>query len=113
LRTDQVLISDDRIALIDLDAACLADPARDLGNLIAYLDWKRIRGVAVPETVSAAVGDFRLGYARGGSDVDGRRLDYWRAASMLKIMGRRFTGSHTDEWPLTPRLLAEAERLIS
>ncbi len=113
LRTDQVLVSDGRIALVDLDGACLADPARDLGNLIAYLRWRVVRGVSALELVSAAVGSLQLGYLCAGGDVDRQRLDYWRAASMLKIIGRRFAADQADEWTLTPRLLDDAERLIA
>jgi Phosphotransferase enzyme family len=113
LRADQVLISDGRIALVDLDCACLANPARDLGNLIAYLRWRVVREVSPLELVSAAVGSLQLGYLSAGGAVERQELDYWRAASMLKIIGRRFAADQVDEWTLTPRLLDDAERLIA
>ena len=111
LRTDQVLISNDRIALVDLDDACLADPGRDVGNLVAYLEWKVIRGAAAATIVASAINDFTTAYTAVKS-LDDARLDDWRAASMLKIAGRRYKARQYDELPLVPALLNAVETLI-
>src|SRR5262249_60093533 len=42
-RTDQFMIEDGELVMIDLDGFCWANPARDLGNFMAYLGWKAIR----------------------------------------------------------------------
>src|SRR5205823_6488374 len=41
-RTDRLMIEDDHLVIIDLDSFCWANPACDVGNFLAYLDWKEI-----------------------------------------------------------------------
>ena len=43
MRTDQFLLQGDGLAMIDLTATARANPARDLGNFLAYMCWKAIR----------------------------------------------------------------------
>src|SRR6266704_3420403 len=42
-RSDQLLIEGDEPLMIDLDGLCWANPARDVGNFLAYLRWKAMR----------------------------------------------------------------------
>src|SRR5439155_9342588 len=42
-RSDQLLIEGDEPLMIDQDELCWANPARDVGNFLAYLRWKSIR----------------------------------------------------------------------
>jgi hypothetical protein len=112
MRTDQFLIgADGRMVLIDLDGVCLAEPARDLGNLLAYLDWKAIRRPAAAELVERAGDAFMAGYA-GRLPVSGERVAVHRAGSLLKIAGRRYRSLTVPEWPLVPRLVEAAAGLL-
>jgi aminoglycoside phosphotransferase (APT) family kinase protein len=112
-RTDQFLIERERLVLIDLDTACRAEPARDLGNLLAYLDWKAIRRPATAALVAQAGEVFLAGYAQGREPPAERRLARHRAASLLKIAGRRYRSLTVDEWPLVPRLVEAAGALAT
>jgi hypothetical protein len=94
-----------RLVMIDLDGACYAEPARDLGNFLAYLDWKAIRRPDLAAVVAGAEAAVLAGYAAERPLPPARRLALCRAASLLKIAGRRYRSLAVDEWPLVPRLL--------
>ncbi|MGH8900583.1 MAG: phosphotransferase [Egibacteraceae bacterium] len=112
LRTDAFLLSEGlRPVLIDLDSFCWAEPARDLGNLLAYLDWRAIRRSAESEGLRAAQA-FLDGYGTLLPLPEGDRLALCHAASLLKITGRRYRSLNIDEWPLVPRLLDRATVLL-
>ena len=108
LRTDQLLIDGSRLAAIDLDGFCWANPARDVGNMLAYLDWKAIRVPEHAALAERAQSAFLAGYENAGRPVAEQWLRAYRAVSMLKITGRRVRGLSVDEWPLLPRLLDTA-----
>jgi aminoglycoside phosphotransferase (APT) family kinase protein len=114
MRTDQFLIDGGSggLVLIDLDGVCLAEPARDLGNLLAYLDWKAIRRPADAAWVERAGAAFQAGYATGRS-VPADRVAVYRAGSLLKIAGRRYRSLTVPEWPLVPALLDAAAALVA
>jgi hypothetical protein len=111
LRTDQLLISGDRLVLIDLDTVCHAEPARDLANLLAYLDWKAIRHPQLICGLDAQRTAFLGGYSQRRSLPPARRLAIYRAASLVKIAGRRFRSLAVKEWPLVPVLIERAKEL--
>ena len=111
LRTDQLLISGDRLVLIDLDTVCLSEPARDVANLLAYLDWKSIRSPRLAGLLDAIRTAFLGGYSQRRSLPSTRSLASYRAASLVKIAGRRFRSLAVEEWPLVPILLERAEAL--
>jgi hypothetical protein len=113
MRTDQFLVDEGGgLVLIDLDGACLAEPARDLGNLLAYLDWKVIRRPGDAARVERAGTAFLAGYATGRPAPPARVATY-RAASLLKIAGRRYRSLTVPEWPLVPALLDAATALVA
>ena len=100
MRTDQYIIQGDRLAMIDLDGYCWANPARDLGNFLAYLCWKAIRQPEHAEFIERAGRAFLEGYLTVQGDIDERWLSVYQAASLLKIAGRRFRSLTYREWPL-------------
>jgi hypothetical protein len=109
LRTDQFLVDDDRgLVMMDLDGFCWATPARDIGNLLAYLDWRAIRRPEDAALVDEARRAFLEGYAATAPLPVSPWLAAFRAASMLKIAGRRFRSLSFDEWALVPKLLEAA-----
>ena len=105
MRTDQFLLQGDRLAMIDLDSYCWANPARDLGNFLAYLCWKAIRQPEHAQFVERAGRTFLEGYLNVHEDIDERWLSVYQAASLLKIAGRRFRSLTHLEWPLIIHLV--------
>jgi hypothetical protein len=121
LRTDQLLIelNEDkgrqaaRPALIDLDGVCWANPARDLGNLLAYLTWKALRQPDHAALIHQLKRAFLEGYAQVRPLPGGEWLACYQAASLFKIIGRRYSGLTVREWPLTAPLLDLALAMIN
>jgi hypothetical protein len=111
-RTDQFMIQDDELVLIDLDSLCLAEPERDVGNLLAYLRWKARRQPEHADFLAAAPERFLSGYASGGPAPDRIRTAVYEAASLLKIAGRRYRSLSVREWPKVPFLIETAAALI-
>ncbi len=109
-RAGQVVVDDDRLAVLDLDGVGLADPARDLGNATAYLDWQGLRtgSAGTPDLVRALLD----GYADAGGRADPDAVEWWHAASLLKIGGRRFRSLDTTHWDAVPSLVAAASGVL-
>jgi aminoglycoside phosphotransferase (APT) family kinase protein len=113
MRTDQFILQGDRLAMIDLDSYCWANPARDLGNFLAYLCWKAIRQPEHAQFVERAGRAFLEGYLSVHQDIDERWLSVYQAASLLKIAGRRFRSLTFLEWPLIIHLIQAAYSAIT
>ena len=109
-RPGQVIVNDGGMTVLDLDGAGLAEPERDLGNAMAYLDWQHLRraGAAAP----ILSGALQRGYAAAGGDADPDRLDWWHAAALLKIGGRRYRSLDTAHWDAVPSLVGAASSLL-
>jgi hypothetical protein len=112
LRTGQFLAADDGLTLVDLDTYCWANPARDVGNLLAFLDWRAIRNPAETGAVAEAQDAFLDGYSSVTAALDDRWLRLYRAATMLKIAGRRLRRLEIDDWPVLGDLVDAARATI-
>jgi hypothetical protein len=109
LRLDQIHIGAGGPVFIDLDSSCRAEPARDLGNLLAYLRWREIRQPAAAGTLTAVRGAFLEGYAaEAGAAADPVRVGLHQAATSLKIAGRCLQKLAVEEWEQVPRLVEVA-----
>lgn len=113
MRTDQYILQGDRLAMIDLDSYCWANPARDIGNFLAYLCWKAIRQPEHAQFVERAGRAFLEGYLTVQGDIDEKWLSIYQAASLLKIAGRRFRSLTYLEWPLVIHLIQGAFAAIT
>ncbi len=113
MRTDQFILQGDRLTMIDLDSYCWANPARDLGNFLAYLCWKAIRQPEHAQFVERAGRAFLEGYLSVQDDIDEKWLSVYQAASLLKIAGRRFRSLTYREWPLVIHLIQAAFAAIT
>jgi aminoglycoside phosphotransferase (APT) family kinase protein len=108
LHDGNVLLDDDRPALLDLDLVNRGDPAEDVGNMIAHLLLRTLqRGVSIEE--GRRTGDrFLDAYQRAGGSVDSRPIRAWGALTLFRLsciyLFRR-------TWrTMTPALLDEAVR---
>jgi hypothetical protein len=108
-----VLGNDGRMVVLDLDGACRSEPARDLGNFLAYLRWHAMRHPEQRAALAGARDAFLHGYGTAAPAVQPARLAQHEAASLVKIAGRRTRDLSTGEWPLLPGLLEQAERMLS
>lgn len=111
-RTDQFMIENGELVMIDLDGFCWANPARDLGNFMAYLRWKAIRKPHDATFIEHVGQLFLAGYRAAGQSIDQDWLARYTAASLLKVAGRRYRSLTAKEWHLVPLLLDAAEQLV-
>jgi hypothetical protein len=113
-RADQVHLSARGPVMIDLDSYCLAEPARDAANFLAYLRWRAIRG-AVPGAGVEHVRDaFVAGYGSGSKGaLNAERLRVFEAAALLKIAGRRCRSLSAHEWQHLPALIDTALDMLA
>jgi hypothetical protein len=108
-RLDQVHLSARGPVLIDLDSYCWSDPARDVGNLYAYLTWREIRQPDSKPWLAEVRRAFLAGYASAMvGPLDLIRLQAFEAASLLKIAGRCYRKLAVEEWDLVPELVDAA-----
>ena len=110
-RTDQAMIEEGEVVIVDLDRVCASEPARDIGNALAYLRWKAIRQPEHRGFIDEAERALLDGYASGRPVPDPDRLQVHEAISMLKIAGRRLRNLDLDEWHLLEELVDEAQGL--
>jgi hypothetical protein len=111
-RTDQFMIENGELVMIDLDGFCWANPARDLGNFMAYLRWKAIRKPHDAAFIERVGQLFLNGYRAAGGAIDGSWLARYTADSLLKVAGRRYRSLTTKEWHLVPLLIDAAEEIL-
>lgn len=91
---DQVVLGEDAVGIIDLDAAALGDPAADLGHFVAALEadgWS-------DGQVSAAREGLLAGYRASGLDVPAERVRVQTAAGLLRRASDPFRYRNPD-WP--------------
>ena len=108
-RLDQVHLGAAGPVLIDLDSYCWSDPARDVGNLLAYLRWREIRRPAVTTALAQVRQRFLAGYASASYvPLDEGRVRAFQSASLLKIAGRRYPRLKVEQWERVPYLIDAA-----
>lgn len=108
----QLLLSGDRIVLLDFDRCHLGDPASDLGNYLAHVDMQALRaGRRDDGSTATAVLDAYA--ASGGRRPGERRLALWRALGLLQLSATPFRALD-QEWPeLTAAILARGQEALS
>ena len=95
--------------MIDLDSYCWAEPARDVGNLLAYLRWSEIRRPHTRVALAQVRAAFLSGYeGEAVAPLDGDRVRAFEAAALLKIAGRRYRKLPWEDWDRAPRLIDDA-----
>jgi streptomycin 6-kinase len=82
---DQAILTDDGIALIDLDSSVRGDPATDLGNFIARLEYGALRGDLPPNRVREVRRALLEGYVAESAADAAARIDLYNAAGLLRL----------------------------
>jgi hypothetical protein len=107
---DQVVIGDRGVAMLDLDAARLADPAVDLACASASTTLDVVLGRLTGTTAEQQMAALHEGYALV-ADVPGEaRLATHEAAHLLRRAVEPFRLRTTPEWPNASRDLVERAR---
>ncbi len=95
---DQAILKEDGITLIDLDAAVRGDPAIDLGNFIARLEYGALRGDLSYDRVRAVREALLEGYIAESAADAPLRIDLYNAAGLLRLAVDPFRYREPD-WP--------------
>jgi aminoglycoside phosphotransferase (APT) family kinase protein len=110
-KLDHVWLAPEGLTLIDLDRCCVADPALDIGKLLADLHWWHL--TADHAGLRQAQRDFLDGYAAVASSALVRRARVYEAILLVKIAARRVALFDRRWQPLTEVLLARGENVLA
>jgi len=79
----QVMITEGRVTLLDLDEAAAGDPALDAGNFLAHVRLRRRQAPAAAASFAAAGEAFLAAY--GADDAFLVRMRWWQGAALLRL----------------------------
>lgn len=112
LHDGQLYAHDRRVALLDFDLACLAEPALDLANLSAHMQLRVLQGIGGASQRGAELCAKALVEGRGlpGDPQFLERLRLYQASTFLRLA---LIYSIRPRWArLTPTLIAFARRSL-
>ncbi len=107
---DQVLLTDNGVALLDLDRAAWGDPAVDLGVFIAHLLYDGLRNATGNEHVARLREAFLAGYAADGRML--ARIEIYTAIGLLLLAPDPFR-RRIPNWPTQMAALIEQAQAIA
>jgi aminoglycoside phosphotransferase (APT) family kinase protein len=106
---DQVLLMDEGVAILDLDAVAWGDPAVDLGTFAARLEWDVLRGDLSADRAEALTQAVLEGYCAAAHRDLPAHFDLYVTAGLLRVAPHAFRSREPD-WPeLTQAILERAE----
>lgn len=110
-KLDHLWLTRSGLTLIDLDRCCVADPALDVGKMLADLHWWHL--MANQTGLRQAQREFLDGYGAVGSSPRVRRARVYEAVLLVKIAARRVALFDRRWRPLTEALIARGERTLA
>ena len=106
-----ILVQDDRVAIIDLDEMAFGDPMMDVGRFLASLRIPSLRAFGKASGLEKAGEAFLLEYrARSGADMERARL--FEAASLMTAAASSFRIQRPSWAEEIEVLLRESERVL-
>lgn len=115
LYPDQVLVSDDRSALVDLDEVAVGEPELDLGNFTAHLTLGGLQRNGAIGASAAHSSAFLRAY-HGAREIARHRLAVYEAGALVRLASLErlaSQGGATLSWStLVRELTARAERAM-
>lgn len=105
-----VLAPDGTVTFLDPDTIALGDPALDASNLAAHFELREMQG-RIPAGRAAGLTDALLSALRvAGHELDGARLSYFRACSLLRLAAVYALRPHPER--LVPHLLERGRAVL-
>ncbi len=84
LASGQFLWTGDRLILLDLDTACRADPAYDVGHFLAQLERRRLTDDSLPTHAAGWAASFRDAYPAEALGVSWRNVSFYQGVTLLR-----------------------------
>ncbi len=107
---DQVLLSDNKVAILDFDRAGYGDPLLDLGSFAGSLLVRQGEGELAPERVDACMDHLMRGLC-GRAAPDERNLRLFTTCALVRLLPEPFR-YRVKNWPKEiATLLENAERM--
>jgi thiamine kinase-like enzyme len=109
---EQVVILADRIGILDLDRAAQGDPATDLGNFLAHLEYRTLLGSTSHSTnplLQHAISPLLAGY--GATPDLYQRVQWYTALNLFKLAPMLFRYRHPD-WPYRLQQLLDRVKIL-
>jgi hypothetical protein len=109
---EQVVIMADRIGILDLDCAAQGDPATDLGNFLAHLEYRILLDSTLDSThllLQRTIPPLLAGY--GATPDLYQRVQWYTALNLFKLAPMLFRYRHPD-WPHRLRQLLDRVRVL-
>jgi thiamine kinase-like enzyme len=106
---EQVVIMAQQIGIVDLDCAVQGDPATDLGNFLARLEYQTILNPTVDPMLQRAKIHLLDGY--GATTNLEQRMQAYTAINLFKLAPMLFRYRHPD-WPNQLRQLLERVKAL-
>jgi hypothetical protein len=113
---EQVVIMTDRIGILDLDCAAQGDPATDLGNFLAHLEYQILLDSTLGSTLDSTnpllqrvIPPLLAGY--GATSDLSQRVQWYTALNLFKLAPMLFRYRHPD-WPTRLRQLLDRVRVL-
>jgi thiamine kinase-like enzyme len=107
---NQVLMTDEGVAVLDLDEAACGDPTSDLGNFLAHLERRALFGGMNTSQVEAARRALLAGYERKSERTVSRDvLTIHTAATLMQLTHDPFRYRQSD-WPARTSAILERVR---
>ena len=110
--TDQVLLTDKGVAILDLDAAAHGDPVADLGTFAARLERDVLRGDIPAGRAEGLTKALLEGYCAAAHCDLPAHFGLYVAAGLLRVAPHAFRNREPD-WPArTQAILERAEEIV-
>lgn len=103
---DQVLLTGEGVAILDLDNAAYGDPAADLGTFVAQLERNALRNELSAARVEAVTDALLLGYDAAERSRLLERLELYVAVGLLRLAPHAFR-NREECWPLAIEAILE------
>lgn len=104
---EQLVVSDEGLAILDLDDAAMSEPAVDVANLLAHLDLLALRAPARRRAVDGCAEAFAARYRELDARLDDALVELLRGATFLRLAGIHV--GRADGVRLAPLLIAACE----
>lgn len=109
----QVLLTSDGVAVLDLDKAVRGDPAVDLGNFIAWLEFDALQGRLASDRIGPLQDALLDGYQSVDDGPAAGQVALQTAAALFRLATDPFRGRQPD-WPQqTSQILQRTEAILA
>jgi len=109
LSPKQVILGEHEAAIVDFDGACCADPALDLGNMLAQFELDALRGKPGVESLREV---FLEGYRLASKRSLPERITLYTVVGLLRKSRFPFR-THLPDWPQRTQAILERAEIIS